>query len=78
MKTIEIRVASSQEAVLNHQCDIVENHFDTIKEAKEKAKYYVSGDYEKYLGDDASEPMRYAQVWVNDELVQDYFKKETE
>lgn len=75
MKKIELRVATTQTDVLNHQCDIV-FELDTIKEAKERAKYYVSGDYEKYLGADANEPMRYAAVYVNDELIYDFFKKD--
>lgn len=74
MKKITLLVASTQTAVLNRQCDIVYD-YDTIKEAKERAKYYVSGDYEKYLGADAGEPMRYAQILVDDKIHSDYFKK---
>ena len=73
-KKIEVRAATTQTAVLDHQCDIVQD-CETIKEAKERAKYYVSGDYEKYLGADAGEPMRYAQVVVDDEVHTDYFAK---
>lgn len=74
MKKIEIRAATTQGAVLDCQCDII-YEVDTIKEAKERAKYYVSGRHEKYLGADAGEPMRYAQVTVNGECHSEFFKE---
>lgn len=73
-KKIEVRAGNDQTCVLDGQCDII-FEVDTIKEAKERAKYYVSGDYEKYLGADAGEPMRYSQVTVDGEFHSDYFKK---
>lgn len=70
-KIIEVRAARSQEDVLNHQCDIVDQ-FDTIAEAKRKARYYLTDEYQQVI--EASEPMRYAQVVVNDECLYDYFR----
>lgn len=71
-KTIEVRAAKTQAAVLNHQCDIVVQ-FDTIAEAKRKAKYYLTDDYQRVI--ESSEPIRYAQVVVNDVCEFDYFRK---
>jgi hypothetical protein len=68
-KKIEVRAAHTQEAVLNHQCDIVDE-FDTIGEAKKKAKHYLTDDYQRTI--ESSEPMRYAQVVVNGECLYDY------
>ena len=73
-RKIEVLAASTQTDVLDHQCDIVEDR-DTIKEARQRAKYYVSGEYEKYLGDDAGEPMRYARVMVDGQCHDEYFAK---
>lgn len=71
-KKIEVRAARSQRDVLNHECDIVDE-FDTIAEAKRKAKHYLSDEYQRLI--EASEPMRYAQVVVSGECVVDYFRK---
>lgn len=71
-KQIEVRAAKSQQQVLDHQCDIVDQ-FDTIGEAKKRAKYYLTDDYQRII--ESSEPMRYAQVVVNGECVADYFRK---
>lgn len=73
-KKIEVLAGHSQSAVLDHQADIVMD-VDSIKEGKERAKYYVSGDYERYLGADAGEPMLYAQVRVDGEVHSDYYAK---
>jgi hypothetical protein len=69
---IEVRAAKTQSQVLDHQCDIVDS-FDTIAEAKKRAKYYLTDDYQQRI--ESSEPIRYAQVWVNGECVEDYFRK---
>ena len=71
-RVIEVRAAYSQGAVLNHECDIVDE-FDTIGEAKRKAKYYLTDDYQRVI--ESSRPMTYAQVVVNGECVADYFRK---
>jgi hypothetical protein len=73
IKTIEVRAAHSQEAVLNHQCDTVDS-FDTVAEAKKRAKYYLTDEYQRVI--ESSEPMRYAQVVVNGECRYDYFRNE--
>lgn len=72
MKTIEVRAAKTQSDVLNHQCDIVDS-FDTIAEAKKRAKYYLTDEYQRQI--ESSAPMGYAQVVVNGECLYDYFRK---
>jgi hypothetical protein len=72
MKIIEVHAGRNQEEVLNRQCEVVQQ-FDTIAEAKKKAKYYLSAEYQKYC--EASEPLRYSQVVVNGDCVADYFSK---
>lgn len=71
-KTIEVRAARTQFAVVNHQCDIVDS-FDTIGEARRAAKYYLTDSYQQVI--ESSEPMRYSQVVVNSECVADFFRK---
>lgn len=72
MKKIEVHAASSQQAVLDHQCDEV-RECDTIKEAKEHAKYCLTPRFAKA---NECQPMRYAQVVVDGECAYDYFAKE--
>lgn len=71
-KIIEVRAAKTQRAVLEHQCDLV-NDFETVAQAKQQARRYLTDDYQKLS--EASEPLRYAQVVVNGECVADYFRK---
>lgn len=70
-KTIEVRAARTQEAVLDHQCDVVHT-FDTVKEAKARARQYLTDDYQQLS--EASEPLTYAQVVADGEVLYDYFR----
>lgn len=45
--------------------------FDTVKEAKAKAKYWVSKDYPKF--NEGTREFDYTQVVVNGECIADYF-----
>lgn len=63
-RRILVLAAKTQQSVLDHECDIV-NDCDTICEAKLKAQRHI----------ESSEPICYAQVVVNDECVADYFRK---
>jgi len=71
-KTIQVRAAKTQSAVLDHQCDVVET-FDTVKEAKAYAKRCLTDEYQRIH--EMSAPLQYAQVTVNDECHYDYFRK---
>lgn len=71
-KRIEVRAGYTQSAVLNDECDVV-NEFDTIGEAKRKAKYYLTDEYQHVI--ESSRPMQYAQVVVNGECLCEYWRK---
>lgn len=72
-KEIEVRAATTQQRVLDGKCDIVDS-FDTIREAKARAKYYLTDEYQRVV--EAAEPLKYAQVVVDDGCVADYFRKD--
>lgn len=71
-KHIEVVAGRTQTDVCNGQAEIG-YEFDTIAEAKKRAKHYLTDDFMHLI--EASEPMRYAQVRVNGECVYDYFRK---
>lgn len=72
-KTIEVRAARTQQDVLDHECDVVFT-FDTIAEAKAKAQYYLTDDYQR--ASEMSQPLGYAQVVVNGDCLYDFWRKE--
>jgi hypothetical protein len=72
-KKIEVLASQTQTQVLEGQCAIAENHFDSIKEAKARVKYVMSKQYQNVA--EMSEPIRYAQIVVNGECLYDYFAK---
>jgi hypothetical protein len=77
---IRVLVARSVQAVNDGQCDDV-RECDTIKEAKEFARYSLTPEYQ--ASNEFSEPMNYAQVRATEEVrgeerdvcVADYFRK---
>src|ERR1700680_2868428 len=80
-KTITLKAGRTQTAVENDQCDVVET-YDTIKEAKQRLAMVPNGKgtRERYLFStyyqgiiQASEPLRYAQILVNEEVIHDFF-----
>ncbi len=71
MKKIKVLAARTQQQVLDGQCDVV-NEFDTIGEAKKRAKYYLTDEYQRQS--EASSPLGYAQVVVNGNCVWDAFR----
>lgn len=72
-KHIEVIAARTQRAVEDKQGDVAFDYFDTIGEARRKAKHYLTDEYQRTS--EASEPLNYAQVCVNGECVADYFRK---
>jgi hypothetical protein len=70
---IEVRAARTQKAVLDHECDLVIDSFDTIHEAKAKARYVLTDDYQRVS--ESHEPMRYSQVVVDGQCHSDFFRK---
>jgi len=47
--------------------------YDTIKDAKHHAKLALTDDYAR--SNEMSNPLEYAQVTVNDEVIYDFFRK---
>lgn len=70
MKTITVKAARTQTDVDNGQCDVVLT-FDTLKEARKHAQYYVSEAFR--VSSEASERLGYSAVYVDGECVSDYF-----
>lgn len=52
--------------------DTEETRCDTIKEAKSRAKYFLTEEYRN--ASEASERLTYAQVVVDDVVMYDYFR----
>lgn len=73
---IRVLVACSVEAVDAGQCDDVRD-CDTIKEAKEFARYSLTPAYQ--ASGEFSEPMNYARIMANEDgrdvCVTDFFRK---
>jgi hypothetical protein len=73
---IRVLVARSMEAVDDGQCDDVRD-CDTIKEAKEFARYSLTAAYQ--ASNEFSEPMNYARVMADEDgrdvCVHDFFRK---
>lgn len=69
-KTIVVRACRNAEDH-EHGWDTEETHIETLKEAKQRAKYFLTEEYRNAC--EASEIMMYSQVVVNGEVVFDYF-----
>ena len=68
-KHIQVRAASSQEDS-DSGWDLIFD-FDTMRDAKAKAKYYLSLEYMDVC--ESTMRLTYSQVVVNDEVMYDYF-----
>lgn len=68
---ITVRAAYSQED-LEANGSNVEYDFDTIAEAKRKAKHYLTDDYMHTV--EASQPNGYAQIIADGEVLYDFFR----
>jgi len=73
MKQITVAAAKTIEQSEAGQNDVWFDGFDTIAEAKKRAKYYLSDDYMR--SGEMSEPLGYAQVIVDGEVHSDFFRK---
>jgi len=69
-RRIKVLAAASQEALEATGAD-VEFEFDTLADAKRRAKYYLTDDYRQVCN--VTECLGYAQVLVDGEVVADYF-----
>ena len=75
MKTKEciLEVADTQANVERGSCDFWER-FDTIKEAKERARNLLNPEFYQRLSE-SSGVMRYARIMVDGECLYDFFAK---
>ncbi len=76
-KFYRVEAGHTREQVEERQCDVVFN-YDALKEAKSRAKYFLSDDYQRVA--EMSEPLAYARILLNGELdrgccVADFFRK---
>ncbi len=72
MAEYEIRAAHTQEDVLNGQCDVAGDFQDTLKEAKVRARYLLTDEYQQAA--EMQRPLTYAQVLRDGECVADFFR----
>lgn len=71
-KSISVIVARSQAEFEQNGYDFDQDGFCTLKEAKARAKYYLTREYAQHVQEDNSAtPYGYAQVCVNGECVWD-------
>jgi hypothetical protein len=71
MKNIKVLAAVNLDALEDGQIE-VESSFDTIAEAKKRAKYYLTTEYQNVC--EAATRLTYSQVVVNDIVMYDYVK----
>lgn len=69
-KSIEVRAARTQQLVLDGQCDVIQS-CETIKEAKERAKYYLTVKFADLC--EVYQTLGYSQVIADGECIADYF-----
>lgn len=72
-KQIIVLAARSQEELAGNGADVEETHFETVAEAKKRAKYLLTD--EARIAAEASELLGYSKVLVNGECVADFFGK---
>jgi hypothetical protein len=72
MKTITILVARDQESFERDGAEFSDDHCETLKEAKIRARHLMSVEYVRMATERAdAEPYRYVQICVNGECVWD-------
>jgi hypothetical protein len=67
-------VAAYSQEDLRENGSNVEFDFDTLAEAKRKAKYYLTDEYQHVS--ESSQPNGYSQVLKDGEVIADYYRKE--
>ncbi len=74
-KTITVAVAETQYD-MDRTGPQWEDEFDTIKKAKEKAKYFLTEEYRNVI--ETTTVYGYSQVRVNGECLYDFFGRDSE
>lgn len=72
-KTIVVAVAESVEDLERYGPRFEEMHCETVAEAKKRAKYLLTEEYQNVI--EASQRLGYARVVVDGVCVADYFGK---
>lgn len=72
-KIIAILAARTQEDLETKGADVEEIHFQTIGEAKQRARYLLTEEYQRIT--ESSYQLGYAQIRVNGHVSRDYFRK---
>lgn len=70
-RVIKVLAAESREAFERLGAVVVLDHFQTLRQARERARHLLTEDYR--LTCEASERLGYAQVLVNEECEYDFF-----
>ena len=73
-KQIKVVAFQTFEDYEQHRGCVVDYEYDTVKQAKDRAKYMLTDRYQAAA--EAAEPLRYAQVTVGGEVRHDFFRKE--
>ena len=73
-KTIELEAGTRQTDVEAGQCDYA-REYDTIKEARARAKYLISGEYARNHAPDPVPVFRYARIMVDGECAYDFYAR---
>lgn len=69
---IVLESAETQERVEARECTVWEDYFDTMADAKRRAKYVISDDYKRSA--ELSQPLGYARIMGDGECVYDFFR----
>lgn len=70
IKTIVVRACRNADDY-ERGWDVEDTHLETIREAKARARYYLTDTFKDRC--ETSERLMYSQVVVNDEVLYDYF-----
>jgi len=72
MAKYTVEAAATQKDALDGQCVAIDTYCDTIKEAKARARHFLSDEYQRLA--EMSYPLGYARVLRDGECVADFFR----
>lgn len=73
MKTITVLAFQSWQDFHNQSGAVAESTFDTLREARARARYYLTDAFQ--ASGELAAPLHYSQVLVDGECVSDYFRQ---
>ena len=71
MKTITVLAAVNQRSLETNGADVEQTQCETVKEAKERAKYYLTEDFMR--ASESAVRLGYSQVLVDGKVLHDFF-----